>query len=140
PLCMDSNRVTAPRTNGTLARRLLHAASQGCSRTTICPPLRRIATAKHLGERIITPSSTAWPPTLVLVSDIATSVQSIIAGPGRYSARPAVRTGWRVGPGSLREKEKAAEILNFPWLCEPRSVHVLDPPQRSCGGCTAYPF
>ncbi len=39
------------------------SVSHACSRTTICLSGRRTATTKLLGERIITPSITACPPT-----------------------------------------------------------------------------
>ena len=43
--------------------------TQRDSRTTIRPSARRTATVKECGERIMTPSMTAWPPTGILVDE-----------------------------------------------------------------------
>ena len=65
---MPSPRVskseTAPRTTGQprgLKRRVTEA--KGRSRKASVPSGRRTATAMREGERIMTPSMTAWPPT-----------------------------------------------------------------------------
>ena len=65
PFIIDSSSTTPPRRNGQRRKRCRSESErQRSSRTTSSPPGRRQATANERGERIITPSMTAWPPTL----------------------------------------------------------------------------
>ncbi len=70
-----STNAIAPRITGMLSGRyLLARLLKGSFCTTIAPPEVRTAVAMQSGERIITPSMTAWPPTwrrfLASVSDM----------------------------------------------------------------------
>ena len=58
------DQVDAPRTIGTFGnRRREMTRRKGRRFTTIPPPGGRTAVATAVGQRIMTPSSTAWPPT-----------------------------------------------------------------------------
>src|SRR5690606_9823236 len=64
PLTSDSSRTTAPRKSGQRRRRRPpHTGRQASSLITMAPSGRRHTTVNEDGERIITPSMTAWPPT-----------------------------------------------------------------------------
>ena len=61
---MVSNSETAPRTIGRPSSRcFLVTDSKARSMNVIEPSTRRTATAIFDGARIMTPSTTAWPPT-----------------------------------------------------------------------------
>src|SRR6266487_4284459 len=64
PSARVSNSETAPRTTGRPSTRSRRVTDEnGFSIRAIEPSGRRTATATRDGERIMTPSMTAWPPT-----------------------------------------------------------------------------
>src|SRR5213078_2052033 len=64
PILSDSTSATTPRTSGSRRKRWrLSQETSGNDWTSISPSFLRTATAQVDTPRIITPSSTAWPPT-----------------------------------------------------------------------------
>src|SRR3954468_969825 len=67
PIASDSPSATIPRITGRRSQRRFAAQLvTGWETSLIRPSGRRTATAQLDGPRIITPSRTAWPPTLVV--------------------------------------------------------------------------
>src|SRR3954469_19591740 len=86
PIASDSTRATTPRMTGSRIQRWRTAAeSSGRWTRAIWPFGRRTATAQADGLRIITPSITACPPTLLM------PIPSNAGGSGR--ACPVRRVG-----------------------------------------------
>ena len=63
PMASDSPSAMTPRITGTRhSRRRFIGDSMSCTTSSMSPSGVRTATAQLDGLRIITPSSTAWPP------------------------------------------------------------------------------
>src|SRR5688500_11005764 len=76
-----------PRTTGTSSSDRPHVG-RSSTRTSIPPSGRRTAIAYDESPRIITPSNTAWPPSLVLSSPS-------VAGPTAYVAAASLERSGR---------------------------------------------
>src|SRR5438445_2914206 len=120
-----SNSETAPRTTGRpsgLTRRVIE--TNGFSSVAIVPSGRRTATATREGERIMTPSITAWPPTGRKGMDVLGT--GTAPGRARCAAAGAVRRQLGLGGRRLRRSlvllaaVAPAEALHAPGL-----VHQL---------------
>ena len=78
----DSPSATTPRMIGSRIQRCRVAALEMGRQTRARPPsARRTVTAHVPGLRIITPSSTAWPPTFALMGPPSYHGSSACGGP-----------------------------------------------------------
>src|SRR5581483_1477002 len=127
-MASDSPRATTPRTMGSRSPRW-RAMAESIGRVTcaIVPPGVRTATAQFPGLRIITPSRTACPPTVITRSS-RRAWSALRARAGAGSARPVRRYPRasacpcrRDGTGS-RSRHAARASSSAPGTCSRRST------------------